>query len=267
MPRALGAGDDPCGRPLQRVDKVLPKANTSLNGVGVPTAALTTGARPPCAAIKIVAGNEGSAAGFWMSRAVPARNASPVTCAVRSGPPPALVRTRRPDSAATLRSARRRRSGGWGSGQPEAADTGIRRRALLCVTSGALVYATGGIAPDGRTLLIWVDRNGSSEPLPVPAAMYYGPELDPTEKRVAVFTRRRAPRGCGRSIGQLAHRRLSRPLPSGHITASGRQMGERLRSRRWRRGESSGERRRNRKRRTADAERLPDGVEYVDPGR
>ena len=53
---------------------------------------------------------------------------------------------------------------------------------------GALVYATGGIRPDERRMLVWVDRDGSSEPLPVPPAAYFGPQLDATEKRVAVFT-------------------------------------------------------------------------------
>jgi hypothetical protein len=53
---------------------------------------------------------------------------------------------------------------------------------------GALVYATGGITPDPRRMLVWMDRNGSSEPLPIPPGTYLGPRLAPVEKRVAVFT-------------------------------------------------------------------------------
>jgi serine/threonine-protein kinase len=53
---------------------------------------------------------------------------------------------------------------------------------------GTLVYATGGINPDERRTLVWVNRNGTSQPLPVPPATYFGPQLDPTGKRLAVFT-------------------------------------------------------------------------------
>jgi len=53
---------------------------------------------------------------------------------------------------------------------------------------GTLVYATGGIRPDEPSMLVWVNRDGSSEPLPVPPGTYFGPDLDQTEKRVAVFT-------------------------------------------------------------------------------
>jgi hypothetical protein len=53
---------------------------------------------------------------------------------------------------------------------------------------GALVYATGGIRPDPRRMLVWMDRNGSSEPLPIQPGTYLGPRLAPVEKRVAVFT-------------------------------------------------------------------------------
>jgi serine/threonine-protein kinase len=53
---------------------------------------------------------------------------------------------------------------------------------------GALVYATGGIRPDPRRMLVWMDRNGSREPLPIPPGTYLGPRLAPVGKRVAVFT-------------------------------------------------------------------------------
>ena len=53
---------------------------------------------------------------------------------------------------------------------------------------GVLVYATGGIRRDDPRGLVWVDRTGTSESLPVPPSPYYGPQLALTDKRVAVFT-------------------------------------------------------------------------------
>ena len=36
--------------------------------------------------------------------------------------------------------------------------------------SGALIYLPGGVAPELERSLIWVDRNGTEHPLPVPCA-------------------------------------------------------------------------------------------------
>ena len=65
---------------------------------------------------------------------------------------------------------------------------------------GALVYATGGVKPDERRALVWVDGNGSSGPLPVSPGPYLGPQLD-RAGNVSPFSQpTREPPACGRSI-------------------------------------------------------------------
>jgi serine/threonine-protein kinase len=53
---------------------------------------------------------------------------------------------------------------------------------------GRLVYLTGGIAPDSERALIWVDRDGTIEPLPAPGRKYLRPRLSPDGQRIVVST-------------------------------------------------------------------------------
>jgi Tol biopolymer transport system component len=54
--------------------------------------------------------------------------------------------------------------------------------------TGSLLYATGGIFPDPERSLAWVDRNGSTEPLPLSSRPYANPRLSPDGRRVLVWT-------------------------------------------------------------------------------
>jgi serine/threonine-protein kinase len=54
--------------------------------------------------------------------------------------------------------------------------------------SGSLVYAGGGIFPDIKASLVWLDREGRVESLPAPPAPYTHCRLSPDGKRVAVHT-------------------------------------------------------------------------------
>ena len=59
---------------------------------------------------------------------------------------------------------------------------------LALSSSGVLVYATGGIFRDQDRLLVWQDRNGREQPLPLLARAYLGPRLSPDGERVVVWT-------------------------------------------------------------------------------
>jgi Tol biopolymer transport system component/tRNA A-37 threonylcarbamoyl transferase component Bud32 len=52
--------------------------------------------------------------------------------------------------------------------------------------SGALVYATGGPAPQAPRALVWVDRSGTIAPVAVPERQYSAPRLSPDGRRFAV---------------------------------------------------------------------------------
>jgi dipeptidyl aminopeptidase/acylaminoacyl peptidase len=52
---------------------------------------------------------------------------------------------------------------------------------------GTLAYVNAPAASPGRTL-VWVDRQGKEEPLPVPPRPYFQPRVSPDGKRVAVAT-------------------------------------------------------------------------------
>jgi serine/threonine-protein kinase len=54
--------------------------------------------------------------------------------------------------------------------------------------TGALVYLTGGAVAASDRSLAWVDRHGTSLPLPAPPRSYFGPRLSPDGQRVAVST-------------------------------------------------------------------------------
>jgi serine/threonine-protein kinase len=51
--------------------------------------------------------------------------------------------------------------------------------------SGDLVYVPGG-ADKGERTLVWVDRNGKAEPLPLPPRSYLHPRISPDSRQLAV---------------------------------------------------------------------------------
>jgi eukaryotic-like serine/threonine-protein kinase len=54
--------------------------------------------------------------------------------------------------------------------------------------SGTLAYVTGGVKPDAENTLVWVDRAGRTEALPLASRPYYTPRLSPDDRRLVVFT-------------------------------------------------------------------------------
>ena len=67
--------------------------------------------------------------------------------------------------------------------QPIQIDTGAGQFAVS--ESGSLVYVTGGVFPQDRWSLAWVDRTGRAEGLHVAPGAYMAPRLSPDGKRVA----------------------------------------------------------------------------------
>jgi Tol biopolymer transport system component len=66
------------------------------------------------------------------------------------------------------------------------ADSGAGQFAVSA--SGALVYVTGGLAPDQVNELVWVARDGAIQPIPVPPRQFGAPRLSPDGTKVAMFT-------------------------------------------------------------------------------
>jgi hypothetical protein len=52
--------------------------------------------------------------------------------------------------------------------------------------TGTLVYATGGIVPDLKASLIWLDRRGVVQPVPVPSNAYFGARLAPDARHLVL---------------------------------------------------------------------------------
>jgi eukaryotic-like serine/threonine-protein kinase len=69
--------------------------------------------------------------------------------------------------------------------------------------SGALVYLPGGIAPDQKTTVLWVDRQGVEEPVLAESSNYFSVRLSPDGERVA-YT------GPDAARPPAAHRQLGR---------------------------------------------------------
>jgi serine/threonine-protein kinase len=65
-------------------------------------------------------------------------------------------------------------------------DTGAAQYAVS--DSGTLLYVPGGVFPDPQRTLVWVDRTGASEPLPVSPRAFLAPRLSPDGRRVAIYT-------------------------------------------------------------------------------
>src|ERR1051325_8242947 len=52
-------------------------------------------------------------------------------------------------------------------------------------SKGAVAYAVG-VAEGGKRTLVWVDRQGKAEPLPLPQRSYLFPRISPDQKTLAV---------------------------------------------------------------------------------
>ncbi len=70
--------------------------------------------------------------------------------------------------------------------QPVQIDSGAGQFAVS--ESGALAYVSGGVYPQDRWSLVWVDRAGKTEPLNIPRGSYLAPRLSPDGKRVVFNT-------------------------------------------------------------------------------
>jgi serine/threonine-protein kinase len=67
--------------------------------------------------------------------------------------------------------------------QPVQIDTGAGQFAVS--ESGSLVYVTGGVFPQDRWSLVWIDRSGQPEPLRIAPGSYLAPRLSPDGRRIA----------------------------------------------------------------------------------
>jgi Tol biopolymer transport system component len=65
-------------------------------------------------------------------------------------------------------------------------DTGAAQLGIS--ETGTLLYVPGGIKPEPRWSLVWVDRNGDRVPLIPEPGPYWGPRLSPDGRRVAFLT-------------------------------------------------------------------------------
>jgi serine/threonine-protein kinase len=70
--------------------------------------------------------------------------------------------------------------------QPIQIDSGAGQFAVS--NAGSLAYVTGGVYPQDRWSLAWVNRDGKSEPLNIPRGSYLAPRVSPDGKRVAFGT-------------------------------------------------------------------------------
>jgi len=70
--------------------------------------------------------------------------------------------------------------------QPVQIDSGAGQFAVSA--SGALAYVSGGVFPQDRWSLVWVDRTGKVEPLNMPRGAYLAPRLSPDGKRIVFNT-------------------------------------------------------------------------------
>jgi serine/threonine-protein kinase len=57
--------------------------------------------------------------------------------------------------------------------------------------TGSLIYAPGGVTPDPRNSLVWVDQRGIEQPVTALQAAFFAPRLSPDGQRIAYNTYRR----------------------------------------------------------------------------
>jgi serine/threonine-protein kinase len=73
-----------------------------------------------------------------------------------------------------------------GNEPSEAFDTGAGQFSISA--SGALLYVPGGVFPNPERSLVWVDRAGAAEPLPLPSRAYMSPRISPDGRQVLAWT-------------------------------------------------------------------------------
>ena len=59
---------------------------------------------------------------------------------------------------------------------------------FAAASTGSLLYLPGGVFPDAERTLVWVDRSGVEEPLPLPVRAYLSPRLSPDGNRIVLWT-------------------------------------------------------------------------------
>jgi Tol biopolymer transport system component len=57
--------------------------------------------------------------------------------------------------------------------------------------TGSLIYAEGGVRPDLKNSLVWVDQRGIEQPVTVSKLPFFTPRLSPDGRRIAYMTRAR----------------------------------------------------------------------------
>jgi serine/threonine-protein kinase len=67
-----------------------------------------------------------------------------------------------------------------------ALDTGAGQFSVSA--SGTLVYVPGGISPDPERSIVWVDRRGMAQPIPLQRRPYIGPQLSPDGRQLLLWT-------------------------------------------------------------------------------
>jgi serine/threonine-protein kinase len=76
--------------------------------------------------------------------------------------------------------------------------------------TGSLIYATGGIVPDLKNSLVWVDQRGIEEPVTALQFPYFAPRLSPDGQRIAYGTLGRDSQVYVYDLGKGTNSRLTR---------------------------------------------------------
>ena len=76
--------------------------------------------------------------------------------------------------------------------------------------AGSLIYATGGIVPDQKNSLVWVDQKGIEQPVTAIQFPFYSPRLSPDGQRIAYYTLGREVQVWVYDIGRGTNSRLTR---------------------------------------------------------
>jgi serine/threonine-protein kinase len=82
--------------------------------------------------------------------------------------------------------------------------------------SGTLVYAAGGVMPNRKSTLTWVDRHGAVQPLTATQQRnFYNPRLSPDGRRIAMASRREGTRDTDIWIHDIERGTTTRLTPDG----------------------------------------------------
>jgi serine/threonine-protein kinase len=75
--------------------------------------------------------------------------------------------------------------------------------------SGLLIYATGGIVPDQKNSLVWVNQRGTDRPVTAVLFAFFGPRLSPDGQRIAYVTTGRERQVWVYDLGRGTNSRLT----------------------------------------------------------